>query len=412
MTATPADLESRICAALDRQAGDLPALGVAVSGGGDSTALMHIIAKWAAGRRIHIATVDHGLRPESASEAQEVAKNSVELGFHHDVLLWQNDLSQGGNLMANARNGRMRLLSDWAKRRDLPAIALGHTADDQAETLLMRLTRGAGIDGLAGMAETRWFQDILWLRPMLQITRAELRRWLTDRGIGWIDDPSNENTDFERVRIRHAMAKLALDPQAIALSAANLGEARTALKHYTAQAAEQAIIRHGSLHLPRAPLQDAPPEILRQLLIAGCRWMTGADYPPRRQTVLNALESIAANNRATLDGVLIEPSDQMLRLVREPAAARRAGESRGPDWDNRWKITGLRRGEHIAALGLDALADLPWREYGLSRDEAASSPAVWKGAEMIAVPLLQDCSSYVAQPLRNATDLRRLLLAH
>lgn len=412
MTGNPADLESRVCAALDRQAGDLPALGVAVSGGGDSTALMHMTAKWAAGRRVHVATVDHGLRPESVSEAQEVARNATKLGLRHDRLLWQRDISEGGNLMATAREGRMRLLSDWAKKNDLPAIALGHTADDQAETLLMRLTRGAGIDGLAGMAETRPSHDILWLRPMLHVTRAELRRWLTNRGIGWIDDPSNENTDFERVRIRHAMTALALDPQAIALSAANLGEARAALNHYMAQAAEQAIIRHGSLYFLRAPLRDAPPEILRRLLIAGCRWITGADYPPRRQTVLNALESIAVNNRATLDGVLIEPSDQMLRLVREPAAARRSGESRGPEWDNRWNIKGLKNSEHIAALGFGPLADLPWREYGLGRDEAASGPAIWKGAEIIAAPLLQDCGRHVAQPLRNATDLRRLLLAH
>ncbi|MDP0929796.1 tRNA lysidine(34) synthetase TilS [Paracoccus onubensis] len=412
MTASPADLESRVCAALDRQAKDLPALGVAVSGGGDSTALMHMIANWAAGRRIQVATVDHGLRAESASEAQKVARNAAKLGLRHDVLLWQRETSEGGNLMANAREGRMRLLSDWAKRHDLPAIAFGHTADDQAETLLMRLARGAGIDGLSGMAETRQFHDIRWLRPMLQTTREELRRWLTDHGLDWIDDPSNENTDYDRVRIRHAMTALALDPQAIALSATNLGKARAALNHYTARLAEQAIIGHGSLHLPHAPLQDAPPEIFRRLLIAGCRWITGANYPPRRQTVLNALESIAAHNRVTLDGVLIEPMKDMLRLIREPAAAKKAGESHGPDWDNRWNIKGLQKGEHIAALGFAPLIDLPWRDSSLSRDEAASSPAVWNGTKLIAAPLLRDCDRYIAEPLRNATDLRRLLLVH
>ena len=147
------DPAARIRSALDRLAGDLPALGLAVSGGGDSIALMHVAAEWAQGRRIMVATVDHGLRDGSAAEAEEVARAARALGLSHAVLLWRRD-TQVGNLMAQARDARLRLLSGWARRNDLPAVALGHTADDLAETLLMRLARGSGVDGLSAMAES------------------------------------------------------------------------------------------------------------------------------------------------------------------------------------------------------------------------------------------------------------------
>ena len=166
MTLPPADPAFCIHAALDRLAGDLPAMGIAVSGGGDSVALMHMVAEWARGRRIMVATVDHGLRPESAAEARQVSRAARALGLPHATLLWQRG-TETGNLMANARDARLRLLSGWAQRNNLSAVALGHTADDQAETLLMRLARGSGIDGLASMAEWRDRFGIRWLRPML-----------------------------------------------------------------------------------------------------------------------------------------------------------------------------------------------------------------------------------------------------
>lgn len=412
MAADPANPEPRIRGALDRLAGHLPAIGVAVSGGGDSTALMHMAAAWANGRRVRIATVDHGLRAESANEAKQVSRQASALGLQHDVLRWKRDGTESGNLMAAAREGRIRLLSDWARRNGLPAVALGHTADDQAETLYMRLSRGAGIDGLACMADSRQSNDTLWLRPMLGITRRQLRHWMKDRGISWSDDPSNEDEHFDRVRVRRAMTFLELDPQSVARSASHLAEARSALDHYALQAARQATVCHGSLYFPREALADLPSEIFRRLLIAGCRWVTGAAYPPRRQAVQNAIDAIATNSRATLDGVLIDPADDMLRLMREPAAALRSGECHGTVWDNRWMISDLQENEYIAALGFDALSDLPWRESGLSRDEAAASPAIWKTGAILAAPLLKEVGRIDLRPLRDANDLHRLLLSH
>lgn len=411
MTLAAADPAFRIHAALDRLAADMPALGVAVSGGGDSVALMHMAADWARGRRIMAATVDHGLRPDSAAEARQVGRAARALGLSHATLLWQRG-TEAGNLMASARDARLRLLSGWAQRNGLSAVLLGHTADDQAETLLMRLGRGSGIDGLASMAEWRDAFGTRWLRPMLGAGRQELRDWLAARGIGWTDDPSNENEDFDRIRIRKAIAATGLDVAALARAAGHIGEARDALSHYAAHAARDAVIRNGSLTLPRRPYQDAPAEIRRRLIVAACRWITGADYPPRRNTVLHALNAIATGHRVTLDGALIEPAGDRIRLFREAAAALRAPGSPGGTWDNRWKISGLKPGQHVAALGMGEVARVKWRLSGLGRDEAAASPAVWEGDRLVAAPLIRAAAPYDLRPLRGAADFHRLVMAH
>ena len=129
------------------------ALGVAVSGGGDSVALLCLMADWAAPREVRLAaaTVDHGLRPEAAAEAAGVAALCGRLGLAHATLRWEG-WDGRGNLMDAARRARRRLLADWAAEQGLAAVALAHTRDDQAETVLMRLARGAGVDGLSAMA--------------------------------------------------------------------------------------------------------------------------------------------------------------------------------------------------------------------------------------------------------------------
>ncbi|WDA13024.1 tRNA lysidine(34) synthetase TilS [Paracoccus marcusii] len=405
------DPGARIRSVLDRLAGDLPALGLAVSGGGDSIALMQVVAEWAQGRRVMVATVDHGLREGSAAEADEVARAASALGLSHAVLLWRRD-TQVGNLMAQARDARLRLLSGWARRNDLPAVALGHTADDLAETLLMRLARGSGVDGLSAMAEWRDAFDMRWLRPMLGTGRAELRDWLTARDITWIDDPTNDNADYDRIRARQAIAALGLEVSGLARSAAHIADARDALADYAALLSADAKVDRGSLILSRGPLRDAPPEIRRRILVAACRWVTGADYPPRRATLVHALEAMLAQGRVTLDGAMISPTGGGLRVTREAAAALRTGPTPDQVWDRRWRVRGLAPGQTIAALGTEPLARLAWRDSGLLRDEAAASPGIWQDGRLIAAPLLRDHPGITLIPVRGAADFRRLVKAH
>ncbi|MFC0199559.1 tRNA lysidine(34) synthetase TilS [Paracoccus rhizosphaerae] len=408
MTGDPA---AGVRAALDRLAGDLPALGLAVSGGGDSIALMHIAADWARGRRLAVATVDHGLREGSAAEAQAVAQAAERLSLPHRVLRWQRD-GDGGNLMAEAREARLKLLAAWASDSDLPAVALGHTADDVAETLIMRLARGSGIDGLAAMAEWRDAFGMRWLRPMLSAGRADLRDWLGGQRIAWIDDPSNENTDFDRVRVRRAIAALGLDVAGLARSAAHIAEARDAVADFALLASGDVAADRGSLSLPRGPFRDAPAEVRRRLLVAACRWVTGAAYPPRRTALLHAMHGVMAQTRVTVDGAMILTDRDRLRIIREPAAALRAGAATGAVWDRRWRILDLPHGHHVSALGYDALPSTGWRSSGLSRDEAAASPAIWSGTDLVAAPALHNDHAAVIRPLRHVADFRRLVKAH
>lgn len=402
---------ARVRAALDRLAGDMPALGLAVSGGGDSIALLHIAADWAQGRRLMVATVDHGLRDDSGIEAEQVARAARALDLPHAVLLWRRD-TQVGNLMAQARDARLRLLSGWARRNDLPAVALGHTADDLAETLVMRLARGSGIDGLAAMAEWRDAFDMRWLRPMLAAGRGDLRAWLTARGIDWIDDPTNDNADYDRVRARQAIAALGLDVGGLARSAGHIADARDALADYALLISADVTVDRGSLVLPRGPLRDAAPEIRRRILVAACRWVTGGDYPPRRATLIHALEAMMAQGRVTLDGAMISSVTTGLRVTREAAAALRAGPCVEGIWDRRWRIEGLRAGQTVAAVGTEPLPRLSWRDSGLLRDEAAASPAIWQDGRLIAAPLLRHHPGITLEALRGAADFRRLVKAH
>ncbi|WP_240637882.1 tRNA lysidine(34) synthetase TilS [Paracoccus aestuarii] len=408
MTTDPA---ARIRAALDRLAGDMPALGLAVSGGGDSVAMMHVAAEWAQGRRLMVATVDHGLREDSAAEAEAVARAARDLGLSHAVLLWRRD-TPVGNLMAQARDARLRLLSGWARRNDLPAVAIGHTADDLAETLVMRLGRGSGVDGLSAMTDWRDAFDMRWLRPLLGCGRAELRSWLGARGIGWIDDPSNDNADYDRVRARQAIAALGLDVGGLARSARHIAEARDALASYAALVADGAQVDRGSLTLPAAALREAPPEIRRRILVAAVRWVTGADYPPRRAAMMHALGAMLAQGRVTLDGAMLSPTGGGLRITREAQAALRTGPTRAPVWDRRWQVDGLAPDQHVAALGTAPLGQLPWRDSGLLRDEAAASPGIWRGADLVGAPLLRPVAGIRLAPLRGAADFRSLVKAH
>lgn len=405
------DPAARAHDALNRLAGDLPALGVALSGGGNSVALVHLVATWAGGRRVMAATVDHGLRAESRAEAEMAGALCARLGVPHDILIWR-DNDAPGNLMANARDARLRLLADWARRNDLPAVALGHTSDDQAETVLMRLARGAGVDGLSGMAETRMTEGMRWLRPLLRISRAELRDYLRACGLGWSDDPSNDNPDFDRIRMRQgmeALAGLGITPARLMQTAAAMSAAREALRHHAAEAASDAVCDNAALRLNAARFHAQPPETRRRLLIAGIRFVAGAAYAPRQSSLNYTLHAIAQGQPATLDGTMILPGVRHLCVIREPAAAMRAQAMASGQWDGRWQVDGPRA--EIRALGYRHLPDLDWRGAGLSYHAAAASPGIWQGEKLLAAPLIARCD-WQASPLRGSADFHAMLFLH
>lgn len=355
-------------------------IGIALSGGGDSTALLHLALR--AGFRVRAVTVDHGLRPESAAEAAAVGRDCTALGVAHEVRVWTHGEIQG-NLMDAARRARMALIADWARGAGIAHVALGHTRDDQAETFLMGLARQAGIAGLSGMRRIWAEQGVTFHRPLLDAGRAELRDWLSAQGIAWIDDPTNENNRFQRVRARAVLAALAplgITAEGLAGVAGHLAQVQAALAVQVRAAAAHLRVEAGALQVGLG-LWEEPEEVQRQVLVAALRWLNGADYAPRAADLARFACAMRAGRAATLAGVRFTRGwlCREARVLGRPVAV-------GEVWDGRWQVTGP-EGE-VRSLGGEGLRQVPgWRATGLPREVLAVTPAVWRGDVLHSAPL-------------------------
>lgn len=369
-------------------------IGVAVSGGSDSMAMLHLLVRHAAdtGQQIHAVTVDHRLRPEAADEAKFVAGICAGLGVSHDTLVWKHGVITG-NLQDQARRARYGLIAGWAKSRGIDHVAIGHTADDQAETFLMGLARSAGIDGLSGMRR-RWSADgVDWSRPFLLQSRADLRGYLLRHGVPWVDDPSNTDDHYTRVRARKVMK--ALKPLGITVDRLsdvihNLGEARDTVVRASFDALNRiSRAEAGMVLLDRRAFLGLPNEIGRRVMVAALAWVSGAPHPPRESALFNLLMTVSQCRDATLSGCRIRMDEAEIRITREPRAV--AGQHARTDatWDGRWRLDGPHDPAlEVRALGAEGLRTCKdWRVTGILRDALLVSPAVWRGNALIAAPL-------------------------
>ncbi|MFO1208902.1 MAG: tRNA lysidine(34) synthetase TilS [Amaricoccus sp.] len=389
----PSDLRAIVAAA---PAGEI---GVAVSGGGDSVALLLMLreAVEAAGRTVAAVTVDHGLRPEAAEEAAAVAVLCARLGVPHAVLRWEG-WDGRGNMQDRARAARRALIAQWARSRGIGAVALGHTLDDQAETVLLRLARGSGVDGLAAMAPVAGGEGILWLRPLLGVRRGALRIWLAGQGVGWAEDPSNDDPRFDRVRVRAALpalAALGIGPERLAATARAMARARAALEAATAELGRRAVEEGpaGDLEIDPAGLAGAPEEIRLRLLAAALGWVSGAVLRPRLmrlEAALAAIEAGRVGHGLTLNGCVLRVRAGRVAVRREPARTAAAVPLAAGRWDGRWELFGRPpegQGMTIGALGAGGLARLAPLPPGIARETLATTPAVWRAGELVAAPL-------------------------
>ncbi len=404
------DLPARFLAGL----GPNGAFGLAVSGGGDSMAMLHLAV--AAGIRPAIVTVDHGLRAESAAEAALVARVAADCGLTHDTLLWQG-WDQRGNLQDAARKARRRMIGAWAVSRGISSVALGHTQDDVAETFLMRLARGAGVDGLTAMSR-HWSEGgITWTRPLLDIPRADLRDWLTRRGLTWIEDPSNAMPRYDRVKMRQAqpvLDQLGLRTARLADVAAHLADARLALDALADHWAPLALTEQAGSVMISADLWQAPVETQRRLIQRIILWIAPAAYGPRGPQVTEVLRRLVLGQAATLAGLRFMSGPTGMRALRESkAAAPRCAATKL--WDGRWHISGdLPADAELGALGAAGLAHCPdWRETGLPRAVLLVSPAVWLADRLIAAPFAGfGTKDFAAEPLQPLVTVNTDALSH
>ncbi|WP_366141407.1 tRNA lysidine(34) synthetase TilS [uncultured Shimia sp.] len=367
-------------------------LGIAVSGGSDSLALLMLALDWARARDVSVfaATVDHGLRPEAKAEAQHVADICRDHGIQHDILAWQGWDGQG-NLQAAARIARYRLLAEWAQTRDIDGVAIGHTMDDVAETFLLRLSRKSGVDGLAAMQPAFDRHGQRFVRPLLGVSRDDLRSFLKASDVTWCDDPSNEDLKFDRVRSRKALehlAPLGIDVASLASVSQNLASARKALQAFAVHAAQDVSVQdRGDLIVTRKAFLDLPMETYRRLLKEALLWISPADYAPRQEALTALHLAISERRTMTLAGCVMTCGDHRFRLTREAKAVEGVISDR-PSWD-RWQLNGpWRDGMEIRVLDGTTLASIAdWRDCGMPRQSLLASPAVWHQENLVAAPL-------------------------
>ena len=374
-------------------------------------ALLMLARDWAQaqGHALQAVTVDHGLRLESASEASVVARICAEWDIPHTILKAEG-LSAAGNLQAAARDARYRLMAGWAAREGLSAVALGHTMDDQAETVLMRLGRGAGAEGLSAMAAARSWLGACWLRPLLSVRRQALRGLLKARGVGWLEDPSNDDPRFDRVRARQALdvlGPLGITVEGLADTAATMMRQRQVLHESMVCLAAEARDWHalGFARLSVAALADAVPDTALRLFADTLQRVSGAAYRARFRSIEPLFRQMVRNDAraGTLSGCLVRRDGDAIVICREPGALAppiplAQGET---DWDRRWRVSvSVSDGLVVGALGAEGLSllaeeqdtGLPPDWHALPAEVRVGAPAIWQDAgggvpgALIAVP--------------------------
>jgi tRNA(Ile)-lysidine synthase len=361
-----------------------PALAVAVSGGADSTALAVLARDWVAqnGGHLQAAIVDHGLRSDSAQEAADTAKRLTALGIAAHILRL-DDLPPGPAVAERARIARYAALSRFCQEHSILHLLVGHHAADQQETLAMRILRSSQAAGLAGMAAVRERHGLRILRPLLGIAPDELRQFLRQRGVGWVEDPSNRDRRALRTRLRAGLPPP--DPNLTAILA-RAGRERARKEAETAAT----LARRLTLY-PEGYAILSPGRIDIAALQAVIRTIAGAPYPALSAHLLD----LAADPRpATIAGVRFLPAGRLgpgLLVVREEVAiAPPIQVESGILWDRRFRITGVSSAPQprlrIGKLG-DAARKLR-KSSALPSAILRTLPALWLDEILSAVPHL------------------------
>ncbi|KUF09819.1 tRNA lysidine(34) synthetase TilS [Pseudoponticoccus marisrubri] len=424
MKETGGSLDQRFAEAMGQLLGpDFPAdIALAVSGGGDSMAMLTLAHNWAHawGVRLWVVTVDHGLRAASAEEAALVAAECAALGWPHATLRWHWDGQ--GNLMDAARRARLSLIGHW--RRGLAHVLFAHTRDDVAETFLMRLARGSGVEGLSTMAASVEMpvsdgaappaRDVCWtapppegsgparlIRPCLEMGRAELRHYLRTLKGRWVEDPSNADDRFDRARMRRLLRGLedeGLGVDRLAGTAARMARARVALGARAASVWQEigregraGAAPTGDLLFERDGFERVERDTQLRLLAAALQWVSGAVYRPRAAPLEALLDRVLGGGGGTLSGCEIRMERSACHVFREYSAVQGMVVPQGADvlWDGRWRLSAAGTGGEIRALGPGGWQQVAERPTGAPPFAVARSlPALWQGETMVACDAL------------------------
>jgi tRNA(Ile)-lysidine synthase len=392
-------------------------IAVAVSGGPDSMAMALCVKRWAQHDMVALI-VDHGLRAESAAEAEQVKAHLQKTGVAAEILRWDHP-PVTARLHERARAARYGLLTGACRRLGAGDLLLAHHRDDQAETILMRMARGSGIDGLAGMAAQTQRDGIRLLRPFLPIAKQRLVATCDAARLDYVTDASNTSEKFARGRLRKILPLLAdegLTVETVTGLGARAADARDALDFYTHQFLRESVSVEigGTLRMERAALRDVPRAVGLRAVASCLRYIHDEAHPPEHES-LSALFDVICEQTTdtvrTLYGCMISISETRVQFLREPSAAMarialRPGET--VLWDERWLLTARMEREDLVlgALGIPTHEDIDRLAPGLRHKipqgrVRASLPALWLGDKLYAIPVFDEkaafCLSYLKQ---------------
>lgn len=372
-------------------------LAVAVSGGPDSRALALLAKTWAGnhGATLSALVVDHGLRPDSAAETAETIRWLNGQAIPSYALTVQ--VAREGNLPQAARDARYTALTEWCRDHGIVHLLLGHHHDDQMETILQRLIRGSGVDGLAAMAPVAWRRDVRLLRPLLGVTKDGLVDYLKQRGASWINDPSNASLAFSRNRLRALLAALGEE----GLSPARLretGERLYATREYLSGELARFLARHVHLSMAGWALVDsaafceAADEIALRGLRALLATIRGRLERPRFAEVKHLLHAIRQPDfpGATLHGCRLFPTRKGRMIIFRERIPEPMPLDAPCRWDDRFEASATSSRLTLRALGPDGLAQLRHEPHSIPSGMPAlllhALPSVWQLDRCLAIP--------------------------
>lgn len=365
-------------------------IAVAVSGGSDSMALLRLVEQWSHPHiKISVLTVDHGLRPEAAAEAIKVAEWCALLGIEHHTLHWEGTKPKTG-LQAKARAARYDLMSAWCKANGVTYLLTGHTMDDQAETVLMRQQRTDTAESLAGIWETSVWDGVKVFRPLLRQRGADLRAYLVSFGQPWIEDPSNSDRRFERVRVRQTLAEEGRRVE-LADIAVQAGRAARAFAVDTEQWLNGQLTSYpeGYGAIPRAGFHELDPALQRRVL-QHLLLIYGAGNPAEPGELDYLAKWIMGQgiSRRTLGGAMLACRQSSVLIGREwarispdPAVVPDSGEIL---WDGRFLIQAPPKAQVVPVGRLHGVA----RREEIPSFVQQSLPAVLTGDGGVIIPHL------------------------
>ncbi|WP_339045931.1 tRNA lysidine(34) synthetase TilS [Candidatus Mesenet endosymbiont of Agriotes lineatus] len=378
---------------------------IAVSGGIDSTVLLHLVAQWAAEKQKEtpvVLTVNHNLRPEAKEEALFVSRHAEQLGISCHILNWETKETVKSNVQSRARKARYELLTQWCKQNQIKHLLTAHNLDDQAETFFIRLERGSGIDGLSTMSKKSFFNGIYILRPLLMFSRKVLTEYALSHNIKWMEDPSNQDNKYKRTIYRNFL-KTSENPEVlikrICLTSMHMRRALTALMHYTKIAFDQCVTVSalGYIEIKLAKLYQLPEEIATRVLVYSLMAIGGKYYKPRYSGFGNVFSQIWQGHYEkshTLHGCTITKNEDNIIIIREVAKIvdreieLKRNKTIEYKWDNRFlcKIRNISCNQIVTITTLKTHPQLPEHLKKYHHKIIRSLPILVKGEKILAYP--------------------------